>query len=64
MFYFFQIVDKMLSEDIAQLMEQIPRDDEARVAVPLMRGGAFAVVKNETPFGYKRGEGETFVSYF
>uniref|UniRef100_A0A8D8YEL7 EH domain-containing protein 1 n=2 Tax=Cacopsylla melanoneura TaxID=428564 RepID=A0A8D8YEL7_9HEMI len=54
-----EVVDKMLAEDIAHLMQQIPRDDEARVSgAPLLKGGAFDGVKDTiSPFGYKRGEG-------
>ncbi|KAI5709144.1 hypothetical protein M8J76_011196 [Diaphorina citri] len=53
-----EVVDKMLSEDIAHLMQQIPMDDEARVAAPVLKGGAFDGVKDMvSPFGYKRGEG-------
>ncbi|XP_037501298.1 EH domain-containing protein 3 [Rhipicephalus sanguineus] len=52
-----ETVDRMLAEDIAQLMAMIPheqteqRDDEQRV-----KGGAFDGLE-QSPFGYGRGEG-------
>jgi hypothetical protein len=55
----------MLSEDIAHLMQQIPMDDEARVAAPVLKGGAFDGVKDMvSPFGYKRGEGKFYSILF
>lgn len=52
------VVDKMLAEDIAQLMAQIPQDETTNVSEPLLRGGAFEGVEDKvSPFGYKRGEG-------
>lgn len=56
----FEIVDKMLSDDISQLMSLVPHevkvsedDDEIQVS-----GGAFERVADKvSPFGYKQGEG-------
>lgn len=50
-------VDKMLSENIANLMAMIPNEDH-KTFEPIIRDGAFACVEdNVSPFGYKRGEG-------
>ncbi|XP_046669544.1 EH domain-containing protein 3 isoform X5 [Homalodisca vitripennis] len=53
-----EVVDKMLAEDIARLMAQIPHEETNAVAEPLIKGGGFEIVQDtESPFGYKRGEG-------
>ncbi|CAG5083179.1 Similar to EHD1: EH domain-containing protein 1 (Bos taurus), partial [Cotesia congregata] len=53
-----EIVDKMLAEDIAKLMAMIPHEDVSTTIEPLIKGGAFEGVEDQTsPFGYKRGEG-------
>lgn len=54
-----EIVDRMLAEDIARLMEQIPQEEinhtENQV---IIKGGAFENIEDVvSPFGYKRGEG-------
>lgn len=56
---FFEVVDRMLAEDISQLMSLVPHDvkvseeDEIQVT-----GGAFEGVEDKvSPFGYKQGEG-------
>lgn len=52
-----EVVDKMMSEDISQLMAQIPHEDESTVCKPV-QGGAFDEMQDSiSPFGYKRGEG-------
>jgi len=53
-----EVVDKMLAEDIARLMAQIPHEDTNSTSEPIIKGGGFEIVQDaETPFGYKRGEG-------
>ncbi|XP_034252891.1 EH domain-containing protein 3 [Thrips palmi] len=55
-----EVVDKMLSEDIARLMAQIPQEEEAYRDVDQgnVKGGAFKNIEDTiSPFGYKRGEG-------
>jgi len=58
-----EVVDGMLSSDIARLMAQIPKE-EAQQQVEngninsTVRGGAFdQAIEAETPFGFGRGEG-------
>lgn len=55
----FEVVDKMLAEDISKLMSLIPHEvkisegDDVQIT-----GGAFEVVEDKvSPFGYKQGEG-------
>lgn len=51
-------VDKMLSDDIALLMSQIPHEESTSSSEPMIKGGAFTTVEDTvSPFGYKRGEG-------
>lgn len=53
-----EVVDKMLAEDIARLMAQIPHEETTSAQEPLIKGGAFEGVEdNVSPFGYKKGEG-------
>ncbi|KAL1138782.1 hypothetical protein AAG570_008844 [Ranatra chinensis] len=53
-----EVVDKMLAEDIARLMEQIPQEEMTVVPESSLMGGAFEGVEDKvSPFGYKRGEG-------
>jgi len=55
-----ETVDKMLAEDIAVLMAQIPQEDviNAETGRENIKGGAFESIEdNKSPFGYKRGEG-------
>lgn len=56
-----QGVDRMLKEDISQLMELLPLEQECadeREGSEVDEGGAFELVWDPTsPFGYKRGEG-------
>lgn len=56
---YLQIVDRMLAEDIAKLMAQLPLEDHRNDGHnELIKGGAFENIKDtESPFGYKRGEG-------
>ena len=51
-------VDKMLAEDIAQLMQMIPQEEARNYdeKEPAVRGGAFDGV-NDSPFGVGAGEG-------
>ncbi|XP_039287846.1 EH domain-containing protein 3 [Nilaparvata lugens] len=52
-----EVVDKMMSEDISNLMAQIPHEEESTVCKPV-QGGAFDEMQDSiSPFGYKRGEG-------
>ena len=51
-----EVVDNMLSKDIAQLMLQIPKEEYQQTNEPLVKGGAFDGV-NTTPFGVGAGEG-------
>lgn len=48
-------VDRMLAQDIARLMEQIPAE-EAQIQDESIRGGAFEN-QDESPFGFGAGEG-------
>ncbi|XP_014251517.1 EH domain-containing protein 3 isoform X2 [Cimex lectularius] len=51
------VVDKMLSDDISNLMSQIPQEETLQ-APNNLSGGAFVGVEDSiSPFGYKRGEG-------
>lgn len=50
------VVDKMLAEDIAHMMELIPLEEKQRSDEPAVQGGAFDGV-SETPFGVGAGEG-------
>lgn len=53
-----EVVDNMLANDIARLMDMNPQEDMNVVAEPLIKGGAFEGVEDTiSPFGYKRGEG-------
>jgi len=51
-------VDRMLAEDIAGLMNMIPREDESQgdMGINVVKGGAFEEY-NESPFGVGRLEG-------
>jgi len=53
-----ETVDKMLAEDIARLMAQIPLEDGGKSGADV-EGGAFQSVTDPevSPFGYGRGEG-------
>ena len=53
-----ETVDKMLAEDIARLMAQIPLEDTTKSGADV-EGGAFQSVTDPevSPFGYGRGEG-------
>uniref|UniRef100_A0A1I8EFT6 Uncharacterized protein n=2 Tax=Wuchereria bancrofti TaxID=6293 RepID=A0A1I8EFT6_WUCBA len=59
------VVDGMLASDIARLMAQIPKEENAPVTNGLLQphqaevhGGAFdQAVESETPFGFGKGEG-------
>uniref|UniRef100_A0A0K8TAP2 EH domain-containing protein 1 n=1 Tax=Lygus hesperus TaxID=30085 RepID=A0A0K8TAP2_LYGHE len=51
-----EVVDKMLAEDISRLMAQIPHEDVIQ-APSNLHGGAFDGVEDQSPFGYKKGEG-------
>lgn len=54
-----EIVDRMLAEDIAKLMAQIPQEESNHNdSQSFVEGGAFENVEDTiSPFGYKRGEG-------
>ncbi|XP_078034333.1 EH domain-containing protein 3-like isoform X2 [Augochlora pura] len=53
-----EVVDKMLCEDIAKLMDMIPQNELDIASESLVKGGAFEGVEDQvSPFGYKRGEG-------
>lgn len=54
-----ETVDKMLAEDIARLMAQIPLEDAGSKGGAEVEGGAFQSVTDPevSPFGYGRGEG-------
>lgn len=54
-----EVVDKMLSDDIARLMAQIPQEEETyTIDQGNVKGGAFKNIEDTvSPFGYKRGEG-------
>ncbi|VDK77133.1 unnamed protein product [Onchocerca ochengi] len=59
------VVDGMLASDIARLMAQIPKEENAPITNGLLQphqtevhGGAFdQAVESETPFGFGKGEG-------
>lgn len=51
-----ETVDKMLSNDIARLMQMIPLEEAVSAKEPNIKGGAFDSM-NESVFGYGRGEG-------
>lgn len=52
-----ETVDKMLSDDIAQLMSMIPHEETLTEEYEI-KGGVFEGVEDKvSPFGYKRGEG-------
>lgn len=53
------IVDRMLADDISDLMAKIPLEDsESKNGDAFVKGGAFTNIEdNSSPFGYKRGEG-------
>ena len=54
-----ETVDKMLAQDIAQLMLMIPQEEMVKSEEPMIKGGAFGGVDGveDTPFGVGRGEG-------
>ncbi|KAF2880867.1 hypothetical protein ILUMI_25306 [Ignelater luminosus] len=53
-----EAVDKMLSDDIAQLMSMIPHQEDLAEEQYEIKGGIFEGVEDKvSPFGYKRGEG-------
>lgn len=54
-----ETVDKMLADDIARLMAQIPQEEEVTgTELGTVKGGAFKNIEDTiSPFGYKRGEG-------
>ncbi|CAH0390351.1 unnamed protein product [Bemisia tabaci] len=53
-----EVVDKMLSDDIAKLMAQIPVEELTTEAKAPVSGGAFTKVEDDdNPFGYMKGEG-------
>ena len=49
-------VDLMMEEDVARLMQMIPKDDEVCKEIPVIKGGAFNGYI-ESPFGLGKGEG-------
>ncbi|XP_064600664.1 EH domain-containing protein 3-like [Liolophura sinensis] len=51
-----EAVDDMLSNDIARLMQMIPKEEEAQFEEKRVKGGAFENYE-ESPFGIGRGEG-------
>lgn len=51
-----ETVDQMLAEDVARLMQLMPKDEEVCREVPVVKGGAFNGFL-ESPFGYGMGEG-------
>lgn len=51
-----EIVDQMLSVDIARLMQMIPNEEAVMSRDPQVKGGAFDTM-NQSMFGYGRGEG-------
>ena len=53
---YLDVVDKMLADDIAQLMALIPQEAEQNKDVHKVEGGAFEGY-TESPFGFGRGEG-------
>jgi len=53
-----EAVDKMLAEDIARLMADIPHEPVQHVVGPSIKGGAFEGVGDKvSPFGFMKGEG-------
>ncbi|CAI4224661.1 unnamed protein product [Auanema sp. JU1783] len=59
-----EVVDGMLASDIARLMAQIPKEEQAMnvsngiTEQPSVKGGAFSnAQETETPFGFGKGEG-------
>lgn len=54
-----ETVDKMLAEDIARLMAQIPHEEAVVVTEPVVKGGAFEGMQDkiDNPFGFGKGEG-------
>lgn len=53
-----EVVDKMLAEDIANLMAMIPHEEVTHPVEPHVKGGVFEGVEDKvSPFGYKKGEG-------
>ncbi|KAL5285571.1 EHD4 family protein [Megaselia abdita] len=54
-----EVVDTMLAKDIARLMELIPQEEMELVSEPIVKGGAFEGIVDNTisPFGYRKGEG-------
>ncbi|XP_047102356.1 EH domain-containing protein 3-like [Schistocerca piceifrons] len=53
-----EVVDKMLAEDIANLMAMIPHEEVTHPIEPHVKGGIFEGVEDKvSPFGYKKGEG-------
>lgn len=51
-----EAVDRMLAEDIAQLMGMIPHEQTEQKEEAVVKGGAFDGLE-QSPFGYGRGEG-------
>lgn len=51
-----ETVDQMLAEDVAQLMQLMPKDEDVNREVPVVKGGAFNGYI-ESPFGHGMGEG-------
>lgn len=51
-----ETVDQMLAEDVARLMQLMPRDEDVCREVPVVKGGAFNGFL-ESPFGLGMGEG-------
>lgn len=55
---FLEVVDKMLAEDIAQLMQLVHHEERSGDHEAEVQGGAFENVEDKiSPFGYGRGEG-------
>jgi len=52
-----ETVDRMLAEDIAELMKRIPQESEVRSDQPVVKGGAFTTFNDSSPFGIGTGEG-------
>ncbi|XP_065563033.1 EH domain-containing protein 1-like isoform X2 [Artemia franciscana] len=54
-----EAIDRMLSEDIARLMQMIPAESVKPLDIePSVKGGAFDGIEDkQTPFGFKKGEG-------
>lgn len=51
-----ETVDRMLAEDIAQLMAMIPHEQTEQKDDAVVKGGAFEALE-QSPFGFGRGEG-------